>query len=335
MQSLQTLIPSAKINAVENALLSAFNTTVPDDIVLLTGGLSVSAVYKIVVNGLPYVLKLDAPVEHIDDAPTCMQIAANASFAPQVIYLNKAEGVTITAFIAGVPLNTAFKTKDELLPLLAVTIRRIHRLPLFTKESSLADIVNGLIYQFRSAGTLTGPAFDECFGYYDAIKKSYPWDDPDRVSSHNDLNPNNMIYDGQKLWVIDWDAAFKNDRYADLAIMANFYVTTDEQESIFLGAYFGEQLNDYNMARFFIMRQVCFIVYAILMFKLADSNKPAGVEHNVDMQNITLATVKKQLGNGELSIAAYNGQLQFGKAMFNEVLYNMRSPRFNSAIGLL
>jgi hypothetical protein len=50
---------------------------------------------------------------------------------------------------------------------------------------------------------------------------------------------------------VDWDAAFLNDRYVDLAIAANFFVSNEQQEKMLLGAYFGAGLNSYNGARFF------------------------------------------------------------------------------------
>ncbi|MGY0036522.1 phosphotransferase family protein [Pedobacter sp. NJ-S-72] len=167
------------------------------------------------------------------------------------------------------------------------------------------------------------------------MRKHYPWNDEDRVSSHNDLNPNNMVFDGEKIWIIDWDAAFKNDRYVDLAITANFHISVEEQEHVFLDSYFGSDLNDYNRARFFIMRQICRLVYAMLMFKLAATSKPTDMVHDPDMQKANLKDIKSQLGSGEVSLAAYQGQLLFGKALMNEALSNMRSRRFELSVAQL
>ncbi|MDQ2776013.1 MAG: hypothetical protein M3Y57_14020 [Acidobacteriota bacterium] len=35
------------------------------------------------------------------------------------------------------------------------------------------------------------------------------------------------MFDGRRAWLIDWKAAFLNDRYFDLAIVANFVVTNE------------------------------------------------------------------------------------------------------------
>jgi aminoglycoside phosphotransferase (APT) family kinase protein len=331
--SLQSIIPATQITAVENALLKTFNTKAVSDIALLAGGLSASAVYKIVVNDQPYVLKIDNTGQVVDnDGLTCMEIAANAGIAPKVHYLNMADGISITAFIKSVPLPTVFTAVESRLQVLAQTIKAIHQLPLFIKESSLLGTVDRLINQFKASHMLTGLVFDECFGYYDVVKKHYPWHDTDKVSSHNDLNPNNMVCDGEKIWIIDWDAAFKNDRYVDLAITANFYIANDEHEELFLHSYFGDNLNDYNRARFFLMRQVCRMVYAMLMFKLANTLNPMGMGHDPNMLGINLDDVKQQLGAGKVNLAGYEGQLLFGKALFNEALASMQSPRFSLSI---
>ncbi|MBB6270649.1 hypothetical protein HDF26_001076 [Pedobacter cryoconitis] len=327
MAALQNLIPAAKLPAVESALLQTFNTSQVQKITLLAGGLSASIVYKIEVDGQEYVLKLDSPGESADQE-SCMEIAAVAGIAPKFYYLNRVAGIAITAFIQPMSMQAVFKSRELLLSSLGKVVSSIHNLPLFSKENSLIDTVDGLIAQFKTSKMLTGPVIDACFAHYETIRKYYPWDDEDKVSSHNDLNPNNMVFDGEKIWVIDWDAAFQNDRYVDLAILANFYVTDEDGENIFLEAYFGSELNDYNRARFFMMRQICRLVYAMLMFKLAEGSKITGAVHDPDMEKADLKTIKKQLGNGELSLAAYHGQLLFGKALMNETLEQMRSPRF-------
>lgn len=331
MQTLHPLIPTSISAAVENALAQTFNTTALQDIVLLTGGLSTARVYKIAVNDQYYVLKSADPAELIQDH-SCMEVAAIAGLAPPIHYINRISGITITGYIQDRPLQNAFKSRDLLLMELTKTIRVIHELPLFSKESGLLDTVDGLVNEFKASQMLSGDAFDACFAYYEVIKTHYPWNDNDKVSSHNDLNPNNMVFDGEKIWIIDWDAAFNNDRYVDLAITANFFAVTEGEEHMLLETYFGNDLKEYNKARFFIMRQICLIVYAMLMFRLANASVRSGAIHDPDLQGATLTAVRKQLGEGKLNLAEYKGQLAFGKALLNEALSNARSARFDQSI---
>ena len=60
------------------------------------------------------------------------------------------------------------------------------------------------------------------------------------VSSHNDLKPQNIRFDGKHIWLVDWESAFLNDRYADLAVVANFFVKDEAHEEEYLTTYFGE-----------------------------------------------------------------------------------------------
>ncbi len=208
-------------------------------------------------------------------------------------------------------------------------------MPLFLKEANFAAIIDNFIHQFGKSDIFPEDIRKEINGYYAIIREHYPWHDTDKVSSHNDLNPNNILCDGKKIWIIDWEAAFQNDRYVDLAIVANSFVTNEAQENLFLGAYFGNTLDAYKISRFFLMRQVCRLLYGMLMFKLASTVKLPGTPLNTDIQTLTLKEVGEQLRSGKILISSYNGQCLYGKALLNEALNNMRLPRFRAAIEFL
>ncbi len=57
---------------------------------------------------------------------------------------------------------------------------------------------------------------------YEKMTRIYRCLEPEMVASHNDLKPENMVFDGTRVWLIDWEAAFLNDRYLDLSVVANF-----------------------------------------------------------------------------------------------------------------
>ncbi|XZF16527.1 phosphotransferase [Chitinophagaceae bacterium MMS25-I14] len=331
--SLSAIIPDSKLAAIENALLTTFNTTTVADITLLGGGFSDSAVYRITIDGKMYLLKSDT--SSLQESTSCMEIAANAGVAPKVYYNNTTDGISISSFIQGKPLHAAFTSPDMLVQELARSVKAIHNLPAFPKESDLLQTVEGLVNNFIGSGMLTGPSFDEVFRYFGSIRKYYPWHDTDRVSSHNDLNPNNVLCENGKIWIVDWDAAFLNDRYVDLATAANFFITAEAQEQNYLNTYFGTPPDNYKMARFFVMRQLCRIIYAMLILNLADRSKPADMTHDADMQSATMAEVGARARAGAFSLATYEGQLLYGKALLNEALKNMRLQRFENAIQLL
>jgi len=54
---------------------------------------------------------------------------------------------------------------------------------------------------------------------FETIRAAYPWDASALVSSHNDPNPRNILFDGQRLWLVDWELRFRNDPLTDIAIL--------------------------------------------------------------------------------------------------------------------
>src|SRR5262245_50531785 len=56
-----------------------------------------------------------------------------------------------------------------------------------------------------------------------------------------------------------------NDRYADLALAANFFVPTEADEDAYLAAYFAAPPTDYHRARFFLARWINHLSYVALL----------------------------------------------------------------------
>lgn len=65
------------------------------------------------------------------------------------------------------------------------------------------------------------------------------------------------------MWLVDWEAAFLNGRYADLAVVANLIVTNGAEDQVYLQEHFGRPPDSYQLARFFLMRQVAHMFYAM------------------------------------------------------------------------
>lgn len=327
---LSTYIPAAGMAAVETALQQVCGTTDVTEITPLSGGLSTASVYKIVVHNQAYVLKTDTPSETATLSEN-LTLAAAAGIAPPLFYHNAATGVSVSGFIVPQPVRTTF-APDVLVTELAKTIQIIHAIPGNKAGADLKETIDGLIAGFKQCNILYGPVVEECFTYYEQVRNKYPWQDSDRVFSHNDLNPNNILCDGKKIWIIDWDAAYLNDRYIDLANTANFFVHTAAQEQLFLDTYFGQAVSEYQKARFYIMQQVCRIIYAMLMFQMAAGRKPADYAHDQQLEGVTLQQFIALMSSGKLALDSYEGQFIYGKALLNEALTQMRTPRFEAAL---
>lgn len=331
--SLQQLLSPEQLPLVEKALQHTFPGLTPSVITTLPGGLSAARVFKIEVADKAYLLKADQPTPHNTTRFSALQLAATAGIAPAAYYLDAATGISITGFINTVPLRQAFPQPAALLTALAQTIKAMHALPALPGKQTLYNTVQPVILQLKQASVLPAAAVTACMHHFNLISEQYPWNDTDKVFSHNDLNPGNIVCDGETIWIIDWEAAFQNDRYVDIAITANFFVTSEAEESIFLTSYFGAVPGQYQRARFFIMRQLCRLVFASLLLQSAGplSTQPLAT----DAGDITLAAIGSRLQSGELSLSTPQGRLLYAISLFNEAQNNMQQPRFNEALAAL
>jgi len=337
MNHFENVVPPEKLEAIKKAVYEVFGTSEVDDCKLLKGGFSNTLIYLFVIKHKSYVLRVVTSANIVEDVRRehiCTQLASKAGIAPYLYYYND-NAITITDFIETVPFQMGFATQQQLLTELVKTVRAIHSLPLFPKLINFMDGVDILIKQFRELRMFPELITNECFELYGNIQKSYPRYDIDRVSSHNDLNPNNLLFDGNKIWVIDWEMAFESDRYVDLAIIANTFLKEKHHEEIYLTAYFGNKLNDYMRGRFYLMQQVCHVYYAMLMLRFAAEAKPVGFEHSSQMNLPSLPDFHAMIGKQQVSLETYQAQLQYGKILINTAVKNMKDKRFQLAIELI
>lgn len=322
------MIPDEKQPAVTRALFEAFGVNAYEEIHPMSGGQSSALVFQIIVEGKPYLLKI-MRVEKISD-PTnefaCMKNAANAGIAPWVWYANAEDRVLITDFVETKPYP------DDVITLIAPVLSKLHSLTGFQKPAmgSYFNTMDGFVRRFQAANLMPESVTAELFRYYTELVKVYPNNDAEMVASHNDLKPQNMVFDGERLLLIDWESAFLNDQYVDLAIVANFFVKDEADEKRYLETYFGEPPSEYKRARFYLMCQALHMFYAAFLMSLATR---AGAQVDADMTTaLGFREFHRHLISGEIDTLKPDTQVQYAKVHMNEALRNMRTQRFKEAM---
>lgn len=324
------MIPESKQLVVTRALHEAFGVSEYEDIRSTTGGQSSALAFRIVVRGKPYLLKtmrteiISDPVQEF----ACMQTAAEAGIAPQVWYANAADRVLITDFVEAKPYP------EDMLLLIAPVLRKLHSLPGFQKPAmgNYLDTAEGFIRRFQTSRLLPENLTAELFRRYAELLKVYPRGDAELAACHNDLKPQNMAFDGERLWLVDWESAFLNDPYNDLAIAANFFVKDEAEEERYLDAYFGESAGEYRRARFYLIRQSLSMFYAAFLMSLAAR---AGFPIEPDMSAPDFRDFHQGLISGGIDTLKPETQVQYAKVHMNEALRNMRTQRFEEALALV
>jgi len=323
------MIPQEKSAAVSRAIQEAFATSVLDDVQRITRGLSSDLVFRIVVKGSPYLLRIMTRINEQMDPHRiypCMTAASDAGLTPRVHYASTDDGVSITDFVEAQPL--AVSKAMELLP---HTLRNLHGLPLFPREFNYQTAHKGFIWRFRSSSLLPQNEVDEAFNCYERLCAVYRRVDADMVSSHMDLKPDNILFDGERIWLVDWQAAFVNDRYFDLAVAANYLINDEASESTYLERYFGAPADEYQCARFFLLRQFLHMFASAVFLILGSGGKP--IELGRDLPSFE--DFHCRMWAGEINLAEKDQQVISGLVHWRRLLTNIRQPRFGEALEIV
>lgn len=329
-----SLVPEPKRAAVVAGLKAAFGVAELDaPPVVLTGGLSGAVLLRIRVGGIDYALKIDAPPGPFSDvgqAYACMGIAADIMLAPRVWHADPEAGIAILDLVPQRPFSEFPGGREALLADLAQTVRALHQAPAFPRAFEVLDGVHAFLGPDALAPHVPAAQIAELFTRHDALRTAYRSLESDRVSSHLDLNPANIIFDGRRVWLIDWYSAFVADRYADLAALAN-WMTGDEADLARLtSAYFGAPMDGDQAARLHLMRQANHLFLGAI-FLLTAAGGPAAPPADL-FDEAPLLDFRRRMMTGTFDLAAPANRIAYGRARLAEALANMRSERFAEAL---
>src|SRR3984885_1861904 len=326
------MIPQEKSEVVNRGLREAFGVTEFEDIRMIKD-LASSLVFRIIVQGSPFLLKISTrandPARHF----ACMKAAADAGLAPRVLYTNIEDSVSITDFVEAQSLPVA----EAMLRLPAV-LRKLHDLPPFGRAPfntsctfllNKGPVLDGLLQKLQAGNILPKTESEEFLARYAELAAVYPHDDMEMVSSHNDLfKPDNILFDGQRVWLVDWEAAFLNDRYADLAVVANKVVTNKEEEMVYLQEYFGAPPDEYQLARFHLIQQISHLFYTMAFLFQGSSSKPIDWSATVP----EFRDYNRRMWAGEVDLADKDVKIVYGRVHWERLLRNVRQARYNEAL---
>ena len=296
-------------------------------ITTIAGGLSGAGVHRVEANGRTFVLKISRSDESIDAwraRREILRLAADAGLAPRVIHTDEARRAVLSVFVTGKPFVAAYRdprTGDAAVGDLGRLLRRVHSLPVPAHAES-RDPREVLATTWSGLSATDGiPAF-----VGDAVQRVLAETPPpsgrDAVLSHNDVNPGNLLYDEERMLLVDWDAAGRNDPYFDLATIALFLRMDDGTCSRLLTAHDGEPVA--GIPPFFAyMRRLVAVLSPVvgmrMQMQLSNGRPPArsGPLETLD-STLSLGEFYQKLRAGELRLDTPDGGRAFGLALIKE-----------------
>lgn len=340
LRVLNSIIPQEKVAAVTRGLNEAFGLAEFDHVFGhvqdLTDRPGSNRAFRIVVNGSPYLLRINTRLGDMTRHFSCMRAAAGAGLAPRVWYASAEDRISITDFVVAVP----FPATDALRRMPAA-LRTLHALPPFpvspfnttcTFLLNRGPALDDVLQKFRAAKILSENDLNELFSQYERLATIYSSLDPDLAPSHNDLfKPDNILFDGARLWLVDWEAAFQNDRYADLAVVANMLAANKAEERIYLQEYFGAAPTSYQAARFYLMKQLTHMFYAMVFLAMGSAGKPVDWSEPVP----AYGNFQRRFWAREAGLADDHSKTVYGRVHWEQLKYNLRQPGFDEALRIV
>lgn len=138
------------------------------------------------------------------------------------------------------------------------------------------------------------------------------------VLSHNDLNPGNLVVDGERLLLVDWEHAAPNDPFYDLATISVFLAMDGDACARLLAAYDAAPVSSLP-AGFLYNRQLVSVFSAATFLTLAgrSGHEGAAAPRTLD-ETPGLVEFFQRMRTGAASLATGEGQWDFGLALLRE-----------------
>ena len=247
----------------------------PVDVSELHGGITNSN-YLVNQNDRMYVVRMveEHPLLGIDrrNEELCMKMGYQCGVSPDVIYTGS--GIMVTNFISGKVLKPKNVSDDQYLSLITEVLKIVHRsghklsgeILYFSPFQVVRTYYHRAIELTANMPKGLSHAINEVELLENEIGPFIP------TLCHNDVLAANWIFDGSKMWLIDWEYAGVGNPMFDLGNLAHNSEFTESMDKALLNAYFGKY-NNKVIKEFKIMKAVSALrecLWSLIQTKISD-----------------------------------------------------------------
>jgi Ser/Thr protein kinase RdoA (MazF antagonist) len=329
------LVPVDHREAARSALGAAFGDSSVVGLEPVAGGASGALTYRVQAEGRAHLMRIETRMQSPMRNPhqyACLRIAADAGIAPAVRHLDEAAGVVVMDFLRQRPLLEYPGGPAALARAVAELVGRLQATPAFPELHAFPTVVSRMLGFLRTSGMFAEGLLDEHAAGLERIREAYAWNPSALVSSHNDPNPRNIVFDGERLWLVDWETAYRNDPLTDVAIVVENLAPTPELEATVVEAWLGRAPDDRVRARLQLMRQLTRMYYAALLFGVSARVPRSAPE--ADLTAPTPAEFGAAVARGDLKSASPEAMWVLGKMCLAGFRAGLRAPGFEGALAL-
>jgi hypothetical protein len=239
-----------------------------------------------------------------------MKLAAEAGVAPRVHYVDETAGLTITDFVVHNPFSDFPGGSVALARALGELVSRLQGEVQFPALVDYRELVGDMLVHLMNSGVFAEGALEPHTATLAELLSALEWSTDNLVASHNDPNPNNILFDGQRLWLIDWEAGYRNHPMVDLAIVSDTFGGPPEELEALLTPWSGRSLGGQGRDDFEAVRRLTRLYYGCFLLH-------AGANHDsrpiVDLQPLLPSELRARLADGRLQRGSRETAFEFGK----------------------
>jgi thiamine kinase-like enzyme len=195
-------------------------------------------------------LEIDREAERAANA-----MAASAGVAPEVAAFLADEGILVTRFVTGEPVESEELREPVLLAEVAGRLHAVHSGSPLPSTFDSFRIVETYRETAASRGGNIPAAYDDALALARRLEPVMTGPEHEPVPCHNDLLAANFICSGgERIWIVDWEYAGMGDRYFDLANLSINNGFAEDDDHRLLEAYFREPATSRRFAWLRLMR---------------------------------------------------------------------------------
>jgi len=331
LSSLDTL-PDERRTAAQSALAATFGTTPVDAVAPIGGGASSASVFHVTARGRGYLMRVEGEPSPLRNPQQydAMRIAADAGIAPAIHFIDETSRVAIIDLVEHRPLQDFPGGAPALAGAVGMLLARLQAEPAFPSFVDYPAIVTRLFAHVRRTGLFATGLLDPHVERLAELAEAYGAGKPRLVPSHNDVTPRNVLFDGRRLWLIDWESAYRNDPLVDAAIALDSFGFPRELEDGLLEASLGRTSGGDDRRRLAIVRALTRLYYAGVFLSASSASWRAAPDD--DLAAPTPAEFRHALRNGHLAPGTPRTRHLLGKMYLDSFLTGSVPPDFEAAV---
>jgi thiamine kinase-like enzyme len=228
--------------------------------------------------------------------------AAGVGVGPEVTAFLRPEGYLVTRFIVGAPVPSEVMHDPRTIARVADSLRRVHGGPpvpgLFV-PLKIAEMYGALA---RARGVTLPAAYATADAIGRRIERACLAHPIELVPCHNDLLNANLIDDGSRIRIVDWEYAGMGDPWFDLGNLSINHELTPDEDRALVAAWLGREPSPAEAARVTLMRVVS------------------------DLREAMWGVLQEAVSDLDVDFRAYAAE------HFERLLANASEPRFEDAL---